>query len=174
MIQTFHLTVKAGRTVQAALCSLTCQPVFKITIVLIMKIVRLMPYLFVILSMLSIGWVAILAINDPQEVMNLVHVQLPNNDALSSIRGVYGGVGLTIAAWLLYGCLKNVSYALAFLTCLWGAYALSRLLTILLDGPLNDFGVFWFGVESTFFLVALILFRIQNGGWELDSPKRRA
>lgn len=43
-----------------------------------------------------------MAFGDPQAVMDLVLVKLDNTDAYSSIRGVYGGVGIAILGVLLY------------------------------------------------------------------------
>ena len=45
---------------------------------------------------------SLMALFDPQSVMDLVGVELGNTDALSSIRGVYGGVGVAICLSLLY------------------------------------------------------------------------
>ncbi|CAG4994061.1 hypothetical protein DYBT9275_01305 [Dyadobacter sp. CECT 9275] len=122
-----------------------------------MKIQKLLSQTFIILSALSIASVSIMAFQDPQSVMDLVRVQLPNNDALSSIRGVYGGVGFTIVISLVYSVRNYIQHALAFLTLLWGFYALSRLLTIIMDGPLGDFGNMWIKTESVLCLVSLAL-----------------
>ena len=113
---------------------------------------------FILLSALSLLSVSILACNDPQSVMDLVQVRLTNTDAYSSIRGVYGGVGLTVVISLFYLLKNNVTLALAFLSMLWGGYALSRITTILIEGPLGSFGSQWLVIESILFAVALILY----------------
>lgn len=94
---------------------------------------------------------------NPQMVMDLVHVKLPNTDAYSSIRGVYGGVGLTIVISLIYLLKKDKRTGLGFLTMLWGFYALSRMITIINEGPLGDFGNKWLNIEGMLFLCAMLL-----------------
>lgn len=113
---------------------------------------------FILLSALSLLTVSILACNNPQSVMDLVQVQLTNTDAYSSIRGVYGGVGLTIVISLFYLLKNNVTLALAFLSMLWGGYALSRITTILIEGALGDFGSQWLVIESILFAVGFTLY----------------
>ncbi|MCF2443677.1 DUF4345 domain-containing protein [Dyadobacter sp. CY345] len=121
---------------------------------------RILSQTFIIISALSILSVSIMAFNDPQSVMNLVNVTLPNNDAFSSIRGVYGGAGFAIVISLIYSFRKHTESALAFLMLLWGFYALSRAITIFNEGPLGDFGNFWIKAESSLFLTACALY-----GW---------
>jgi uncharacterized membrane protein len=94
--------------------------------------------------------------------MDLVKVQLNNTDALSSIRGVYGGVGLTLVISLIYLMLKDVQKGLAFLCLLWGLYAVCRIITAFADGALGAFGSQWLVIESSFFCVAAILFMLRK------------
>ena len=108
-------------------------------------------------SAFSILMVSIMAFMNPQSVMDMVQVQLPNNDALSSIRGVYGGVGFTITTVILYTLFKNQKTGLAFVALLWGAYAVSRLLTIAVEGGLGSFGQQWLMIESSLCLMSLLL-----------------
>lgn len=89
--------------------------------------------------------------------MNLVQVALPNNDAYSSIRGVYGGVGLTIVISLIYLAFKDAGKGLVFLSMLWGFYALSRLLTMAVEGALGEFGKQWLTIESILCLLSVTL-----------------
>lgn len=112
---------------------------------------------FILLSAGSIFLVSILAMVDPQKVMDLVQVNLPNTDTYSSIRGVYGGVGLTIFITLIYLLVKNPIQGLSFLVIFWGFYALSRVMTILMDGHLGDFGIQWLMIEFLFFLIGLTI-----------------
>lgn len=116
---------------------------------------------FVVFSGLCLLWVSGLALVSPQAVMDLVAVRLPSPDAASSIRGVYGGVGLSICLSLAFALRRHLDYALGFLTMLWGFYALSRLLTAAVDGPLGAFGTQWLRVETTLALLAgaLLLWR---------------
>ncbi|MDQ6479033.1 DUF4345 domain-containing protein [Dyadobacter sp. LHD-138] len=123
-----------------------------------MKIKQILSQAFIILSALSIMSVSIMAFDDPQSVMDLVQVTLPNNDAFSSIRGVYGGAGFAIVISLLYSFRKHTENALAFLMLLWGFYALSRMITIFKDGPLGDFGNLWIKTESVLFIISCVLF----------------
>lgn len=115
---------------------------------------------FISFSILSLLWVSIMAMISPQQVMDLVQVKLENTDAISSIRGIYGGVGLTISALLVYLLLKDRAKALLFLTVFWGMYAFSRLVTILVDGSLGDFGNQWIAIESVFCILAIVLFKV--------------
>jgi hypothetical protein len=120
--------------------------------------VRSASKVFIVLSVLSISSVSIMALINPQMVMDLVQVDLPNNDAYSSIRGVYGGVGLTICVALLYTMRKNLQEGLGLLGILWGAYAACRIITLLNEGQLGAFGNQWMKIELVFFIIALLLF----------------
>lgn len=112
---------------------------------------------FILLSALSFLSVSIMAWASPQQVMDLVNVQLGNTDALSSIRGVYGGVGLSLFVALIYLMLRQPVNGLRLLGLLWGFYALSRITTLLHDGALGDFGTRWLTIESVFFMLAIVL-----------------
>ncbi|HEX9957901.1 MAG TPA: DUF4345 domain-containing protein [Fibrella sp.] len=112
---------------------------------------------FILLSGLALLSVSVMAFSNPQSVMDLVGVKLTNTDALSSIRGVYGGVGVTLFISLLYRMVRDVHKGLAFLSLLWGFYALSRTLTVYADGPLGAFGRQWLLIESVFCVIALLL-----------------
>lgn len=120
---------------------------------------------FIVISALALLSVSLMAFSDPQSVMDLVQVQLTNTDAFSSIRGVYGGVGFTIAISLLYLMIKDINKGLAFLCLLWGFYALSRAITIFVEGALGAFGRQWIITESIFFLLAVALL------WANAKPK---
>lgn len=113
---------------------------------------------FIIFSALSLLSVSIMAFNNPQAVMNLVQVQLTNTDAYSSIRGVYGGVGLTICISLFYLLKNNINLALAFLSLLWGFYAISRTITIFVEGSLGNFGTQWLIIESILCMIGCLLY----------------
>ncbi len=126
------------------------------------KLLILASQTFIALSALSIAYVSVMAIADPQKVMSLVNVELNNTDAYSSIRGVYGGVGLTLTVSLIYLCLRNVRMGLGFLSILWGCYALSRLTTMMIEGPLGEFGRQWLTIESLFTLIAVTLLAALN------------
>lgn len=117
---------------------------------------------FIVLSALSFLSVSLMAFVNPQSVMDLVAVKLSNTDAVSSIRGVYGGVGLTLFIVLLYTMLKNVREGLGLLMLLWGFYAASRLITIANEGSLGAFGQKWLTIETVFFVVSVILFLIES------------
>jgi hypothetical protein len=115
---------------------------------------------FILFSAISLVYVAILAIKNPQSVMDLVQVKLTNTDAISSIRGIYGGVGITIFITLLYLGVYHIDKGLLFLSLFWGSYSLSRIITILADGSLGNFGTTWLWIETIFCLIgiSLILF----------------
>jgi hypothetical protein len=114
---------------------------------------------YVLFSCLSIFSVSVMALVDPQMVMNLVQTKLANTDAASSIRGVYGGVGLTMIVCLLYSLRRNLAESLGLLGIFWGLYAVSRIITIVADGQLGAFGTQWLVIESLFCAIALLLRR---------------
>ncbi|GAB3169288.1 DUF4345 domain-containing protein [Telluribacter humicola] len=120
-------------------------------------IVNVLSKILLTLSALAIFSVCLMAFSDPQSVMDLVGVQLTNTDAYSSIRGVYGGVSLTIVVLLVYLLLRDVTKGLIFISLLWGFYALSRITTILVEGSLGDFGQQWLVIESVLCLSSLLL-----------------
>lgn len=101
--------------------------------------------------------VSYMAFSNPQAVMDLVGVQLTNTDAYSSIRGVYGGVGLTLFITLVYLALTDYRKGLVFTSLLWGFYAVSRLITIQVEGALGAFGNQWLTIESTLCALSLLL-----------------
>lgn len=121
------------------------------------NIVKINSQIFIGFSAFSLGYVALLSLFSPQSTMNLVATTLPNTDAVSSIRGIYGGVGLVITIQLIYLLIKDYYKGLLFLSLFWGAYAVSRLITIFVDGSLGDFGNQWIVIESIFSAIAIIL-----------------
>lgn len=122
------------------------------------KIINVSVVALIIFSAFSMLMVSLMAFSNPQSVMDLVQVKLPNNDSYSSIRGIYGGVGMVIVIQLIYLAIKDRKKGLVFLTLLWGFYAFSRLVTIIAEGPLGDFGTQWLSIESTMFLLSLALY----------------
>ena len=85
------------------------------------------------ISILGILSVSLMAFHSPQSVMDLVQVTLPNTDSMSSIRGVFGGAGLTISIILIRLAIKkptarcaNHQSALGLLRMLSLAYPLGR------------------------------------------------
>jgi O-antigen/teichoic acid export membrane protein len=123
------------------------------------KLIRMASIAFILFSAFSLLMVSLMAFANPQSVMDLVSVKLTNNDAFSSIRGIYDGVGLSLVISLMYLLRKNRIEALMFLTVLWGLYAMSRLITIMIEGPLGDFGTQWIITESVLCGIALLLLR---------------
>jgi hypothetical protein len=122
-------------------------------------------------SAFAIFMVCLMAFINPQSVMDLVQVKLCNNDAFSSIRGVYGGVSLTLVVLLIYLWIKNVRLGLAFISLLWGSYALSRTITIFAEGPLGAFGTQWLIIESTLCMFALLLLVLLRNASECADEK---
>jgi hypothetical protein len=121
------------------------------------KIVTMAGRGFILLSAFSFLSVSLMAFNSPQAVMDLVQVKLTNTDAFSSIRGIYGGVGLALAITLVYMLVKAPRQGLMFLALIWGLYALSRVITIFSEGALGAFGTQWLAIESVFCGIALLL-----------------
>ena len=126
------------------------------------KIIILASRGYILFSALSLLSVSLMAIASPQSVMDLVNVKLTNTDAYSSIRGVYGGVGLTIVIALIYLMIKSVRTGLIFLGIFWGSYALSRVLTILIEGTLGDFGRKWLFIELMLCLAGIALLKFSK------------
>lgn len=121
---------------------------------------------YILFSTLSLGYVSVLSIISPQSTMDLVNVTLPSSDAISSILGIYGGVGLLITGTLIYGLNHNIYLTIKFLMAFWGLYALSRLITYFTDGPLGDFGMQWLIIESFFFMLAVVLLLFKGFNYE--------
>lgn len=119
------------------------------------RMIKASSQVYVGFSILSLGYVALLSVISPEATMNLVSTVLPNNDAISSIRGIYGGVGLVITVQLIYLLIKDLHRGLLFLSLFWGAYAISRVVTIFVDGPLGDFGSQWLLIESVLCLFGI-------------------
>ncbi|WP_373522740.1 DUF4345 domain-containing protein [Aquiflexum sp.] len=119
------------------------------------KILTLLSRIFILFSGLALLSVSLMALISPQSVMDLVQVQLPNTDAFSSIRGVYGGVGMALFLSLIYLMIKNPIQGLGFLVMLWGFYAISRIMTIVIEGELGEFGNQWLMIETILFIIAL-------------------
>jgi len=121
------------------------------------KIINVASVGLILFSAFALLSVSLMAFASPQAVMDLVGVKLPNTDAYSSIRGVYGGVGLTIVITLLYLAMRDRRKGLIFLCLLWGLYAFSRLMTIITEGSLGAFGQQWIMIESVLFLLSISL-----------------
>jgi hypothetical protein len=125
------------------------------------KIVNIASRGFILLSSFSFLSVSLMAFASPQAVMDLVEVQLNNTDAFSSIRGIYGGLGLAIVIALVYLFIKDAAKALLLLALIWGMYAVSRTITIFVEGALGDFGTQWLIIESMFFFISISLYTLK-------------
>ena len=117
---------------------------------------------FILFSALSLGYVALMAMFNPQSVMDLVGVKLPNTDAISSIRGIYGGVGITLVLLLVYLAFNETLKGLSFLAVFWGSYALSRIITWFSDGALGEFGTNWLVIESFMCIIGIVLLTLSK------------
>jgi len=117
---------------------------------------------FILFSAFSLAYVAFMAIVNPQSVMDLVGVKLPNTDAISSIRGIYGGVGITLVTLLVYLTFFQTAKGLTFLSLFWGSYALSRIITWFSDGALGEFGTNWLVIESVMCMIGLLLLKFSK------------
>ncbi len=121
------------------------------------KVIKASSRFYIGFSILSLAYVSLLSMYSPQSTMDLVLTPLSNTDAISSIRGIYGGVGLVIVLTLIYLFKYDYFKGLIFLTLFWWAYAISRFMTILVDGPLGAFGSQWIVIESVLGALGLIL-----------------
>ncbi|MFM8912673.1 MAG: DUF4345 domain-containing protein [Flammeovirgaceae bacterium] len=128
---------------------------------------------FLAFSAVAILAVSLMAFNNPQHGMDMVQVQLPNTDAYSSIRGIYGGVGFTIFLTLVYLTIKDHLRGLNFAAVLWGFYAISRVITIFSEGALGAFGTQWLTIETLLCLMAILLlfFHSQKGALARNESK---
>ena len=126
------------------------------------RILNISSVVLILFSAFSLLYVSVTAFISPQAVMDLVQVKLTSTDAYSSIRGVYGGVGVTIVIALVYLAYTDAEKGLLFLALLWGFYALSRLLTIAAEGALGSFGTQWLAIESVLCLLAIVLLVIRR------------
>lgn len=121
------------------------------------KIIKISSRIYIGFSILSLMYVSLLSMYSPQATMDLVSTQLTNSDAISSIRGIYGGVGLVITITLIYLLLTDLTKGLVFLSLFWGSYAVSRIITICVNGPLGSFGSQWLKIEMVLCILALVL-----------------
>lgn len=121
------------------------------------KTTTIFNYIYASICIVGLFMTSIQAWISPKDVMKLVKVSLDNNDAISSIRGIYAGVGTTIFIALSYGIFKNIRLTVAFLTVFWLMYSLSRIITIIFDGSLGDFGNQWLVIESSLTILGLII-----------------
>lgn len=124
------------------------------------KVIKISAHVLMTFSVLGIVSVSLMAFNSPQSVMDLVQVKLENTDAMSSIRGVYGGAGIAILTVMIYLWRNDLAKGMVFLSIFWGSYALSRLITIMADGALGAFGTQWIYTES---ILAIAAFAVYMG-----------
>lgn len=117
---------------------------------------------YIVFCCLSLGAVSVMALFSPQSVMDMVAVRLDNSDAISSIRGVYGGVGCTLIFTLLWLQRRQLEMSLSMLAMLWGSYVLSRLITLMTEGNLGAFARQWLAIESVLFIAASVLWALQK------------
>lgn len=121
------------------------------------KIFSYLGHGLVLLSLLSLVYVSGMAWWNPRAIMALVHEKLTNTDSISSIRGVYGSVGLFVVSVLGYLWSAGLTITLRFLSIFWFLYAASRLLTWAVDGPLGSFGMQWLTIELFLGISCLML-----------------
>jgi len=126
------------------------------------KFLEAATWIIAAISALGTLSVSLMALLDPKGVMALVHTPLENTDAYSSIRGVFGGVGITLAVVLVWVFRRDRTTAVGFLALFWGNYALCRALTIAMDGPLGDFGNQWIGIEALLAIAALVVYALRR------------
>jgi hypothetical protein len=125
------------------------------------KMLRYLTVALIGLTASGILMVSLMAFINPQSVMDLVQVKLANNDAYSSIRGVYGGAGMTLVIALIYLTFRDQMLGLLLVFLLCGFYALSRMTTIMVEGQLGAFGQQWLIIESALCLMAILIFRLR-------------
>ncbi|AEE53025.1 DUF4345 domain-containing protein [Haliscomenobacter hydrossis] len=124
-------------------------------------VLRFVTIFIIALNALGVLMISLQAMVNPQSVMDLVGVKLTNTDAYSSIRGVYGGIGLLIFIQLVYLAIKNPKQGLALVALFGGLYAFSRIMTIFMEGELGAFGQQWLIIEATLCLLALTVLALR-------------
>lgn len=110
----------------------------------------------------AVFMVSVQAFISPQSVMDLVQVKLSNTDAYSSIRGVYGGIGLLLFMQLVYLAVKNKQQGLVVVALFGGLYAVSRTITIFMEGKLGAFGTQWLYTEAFLCIMAIVLLLLRK------------
>ena len=136
------------------------------------RIAHLSSKIFILLSSIAIGFVSIQSMIDPIATMDLVNVHLGNNDAISSIRGIYGGIGIVITLSLLHLFFKDYKKGLVFSVMFWSAYAISRVVTYIVDGPLGEFGSQWLLLESILSLLGMTLVILNTRFTSIAQPNQ--
>lgn len=126
------------------------------------KILNIASVILIGLTALAVLMVSVQAFVSPQSVMDLVQVKLSNTDAFSSIRGVYGGIGLLIFIQLVYLAIKNQQQGLIVVVLFGGLYAVSRTITIFSEGSLGAFGQQWLYTEAFLCVAALSLLLLRR------------
>lgn len=126
------------------------------------KAIHLASIVLIGFTALAVLSVSVQAFINPQSVMDLVNVHLANTDAYSSIRGVYGGIGLLIGIQLIYLAFVNRRQGLVVVALFGGLYAVSRTITILSEGKLGAFGTQWLIIESVLSGLALLLLYLRH------------
>lgn len=126
------------------------------------KLIRIASAIIIGLTAFAVLMVSAQAFISPQSVMDLVGVKLTNTDAFSSIRGVYGGIGLLIFIQLVYLLFKNQKQGLIVVALFGGLYALSRTITIFAEGSLGAFGMQWLITEAVLCVLSLFLLVIMK------------
>lgn len=111
------------------------------------KLAGLIGKALVVISLSGLASVSLMAWWSPREVMALVGEQLTNTDSISSIRGIYGGVGIFIVVVLGFLWRIGLKLVLQFLAIFWLLYGASRIVTWIIDGPLGTFGRQWLIIE---------------------------
>ncbi|HWJ29652.1 MAG TPA: DUF4345 family protein [Flavisolibacter sp.] len=124
------------------------------------RIINISTILLVSFSATAILMASIMIFFHHQRVMNVLKVNLPGAYTRSFMLALYGIVGLAAGLSMIYIFIKNQRKGLSFLTLLWGFYAASRLMTILFNGSLNDFGR-WLFIDSMLFMVSVVLLLMQ-------------
>lgn len=117
------------------------------------KLFRILTAALVGVATLGFLAVAIQAFINPQLVMDLVQTHLPNADARSSIRGLYGGVNVGLSALLVLGLIRRQPrLSLWLLFAITGGYVVGRVANLMDDGPAGPFASTWLIIETFFFL----------------------
>lgn len=135
------------------------------------RILKMLSGFIIGFTAFAIALISIMAFVNPQAVMDMVQVKLTTTDAISSIRAVYGGIGMLLFIQLVYLLYKNQMLGLLLVALFGGFYAVSRVITIFNEGSLGAFGRQWLSVEATLCVAAVLLLVLRRKSGQAFSSK---
>lgn len=124
-----------------------------------MKIIKKLSTAFIAFVSFIFFAVAVGAIASPEMVMRALKIEALDESALNSIRSIYGGLNLAIAAFLAYGAVHMRKASLGLITLYMGGFLFGRIWSFLANGLSSKFILSWTFVEFALFVASMILLR---------------